>query len=496
MSQTVNAIPAAGPVSRRERLLRGALRLLGSCALLGIFVQPLRGQAQPLLSILADSRVLVQGTDIAIEPRDLPISTAPVPWSFALNQPIVFPHFALSFGQSIDVFQVGQALGAFDRNSGRVDLSITIRIQDSDGNSVDIPSTFTTEEVSGISKSGVPVCILGYPSDPVFCQGTRWNPGTGELRWVSFLKMPVGAGLLLEDGEHVIFEIRAHMDIGDTDGDGFTDVSDNCPLVFNVDQLDRDADGIGDVCDNCRDVSNANQLDQDDDGLGDVCDICPLDPSNDFDGDGVCNDEVPPPPPVIINSYFNVQAGSVAKLDGDSAAMPLQSILIARDPGASAFQLTTPLGFTPISLGLGQSIGLVQVGSAHGTFVGATGEVTFSAYSLRVTDSGVSTTIVKPLTTEAVTGTRNGVQLCNGTPSDPAFCHGTRRNSVTGDLRLVGIFTIPAGTGTSIDRKGYRPRASRPTSHPGTPTPTPSRTSSTTAQPSRTRTAGHGVGRR
>ena len=34
----------------------------------------------------------------------------------------------------------------------------------------------------------------------------------------------------------------------DTDGDGFADCEDNCPLQSN-DQTDTDSDGIGDVCD-------------------------------------------------------------------------------------------------------------------------------------------------------------------------------------------------------------------------------------------------------
>ncbi len=51
---------------------------------------------------------------------------------------------------------------------------------------------------------------------------------------------------------------------------------------------DRDGDGVSDVCDNCRIVPNATQLDTDNDGLGDECDVCPLDRFNDPDGDNVC----------------------------------------------------------------------------------------------------------------------------------------------------------------------------------------------------------------
>jgi hypothetical protein len=82
----------------------------------------------------------------------------------------------------------------------------------------------------------------------------------------------------------------------DADGDGVFDVApdgielvDNCPSVYNPDQLDLDGDLKGDRCDvdidddgvlnlndNCPEIANAledgKQLDTDRDGLGEACD--------------------------------------------------------------------------------------------------------------------------------------------------------------------------------------------------------------------------------
>jgi len=67
----------------------------------------------------------------------------------------------------------------------------------------------------------------------------------------------------------------------DIDGDGISDVQDNCPSIFNVNQSDLDGDGIGDACDD----------DIDGDGVTNATDVFPLDPSEwlDTDMDGMGN---------------------------------------------------------------------------------------------------------------------------------------------------------------------------------------------------------------
>ncbi len=68
----------------------------------------------------------------------------------------------------------------------------------------------------------------------------------------------------------------------DSDGDGYGDPEylqnicpdDNCPDIYNPDQLDEDNDDVGDVCDNCFDDYNPGQENYDSDSLGNACDNC------------------------------------------------------------------------------------------------------------------------------------------------------------------------------------------------------------------------------
>lgn len=58
-------------------------------------------------------------------------------------------------------------------------------------------------------------------------------------------------------------EVYVPLTEPDTDGDGVTDVDDNCPDDVNTDQADLDGDGIGDACDPVDDLDGGVVVDDD-----------------------------------------------------------------------------------------------------------------------------------------------------------------------------------------------------------------------------------------
>ncbi|MCG7532395.1 thrombospondin type 3 repeat-containing protein [Psychrobium sp. MM17-31] len=124
----------------------------------------------------------------------------------------------------------------------------------------------------------------------------------------------------------------------DSDFDGISDPSDNCPNTTNPYQYDNDEDGIGNECDtdpygqdedndgygdgfdNCQSIANPEQLNFDNDGYGDACD-------SDIDNDGLSNEQEE------LYDFLNPKDASDAlkDFDGDGATN-LYEITAGKNP--------------------------------------------------------------------------------------------------------------------------------------------------------------------
>jgi len=129
-----------------------------------------------------------------------------------------------------------------------------------------------------------PEVLISGSGDAAFDELLPMTAGTYRLRADAEISMTSSGGATFDVDFRLVC---SSPDPLDSDGDGFVDGCDVCPLVFDPDQTDTDGDGIGDAC---------GGLDGDGDGYADALDNCPADPNpdqldSDFDGRGdVCDD--------------------------------------------------------------------------------------------------------------------------------------------------------------------------------------------------------------
>lgn len=158
------------------------------------------------------------------------------------------------------------------------------------------------------------------------------NPSSLRAVWWSMLSLVAGMALVvLVDTGWLPVSVEAADRVADTDGDGLSDLQDNCVTKRNPDQRDTDADGYGNLCD--PDLNN--------DLIVNLVDLVAFkslfftaDPDADFDGDGI----VGLPDLIIVrNSYFQAPgpsgvaaAATTVSIERVFASVPMASPIAMR----------------------------------------------------------------------------------------------------------------------------------------------------------------------
>ncbi len=142
----------------------------------------------------------------------------------------------------------------------------------------------------GLSACGIDgkLYVFGGEIPGIFDNTEEYDPATDTWRDLTPMLTPRHgtAAAIVGDTVYIIGGSRGAGMVYDNSTEGF--VLGTC--------ADSDHDGYGDTddpantcpVDNCPELYNPDQIDSDSDAIGDDCDDCPLDPDNDIDEDGWC----------------------------------------------------------------------------------------------------------------------------------------------------------------------------------------------------------------
>jgi len=136
-----------------------------------------------------------------------------------------------------------------------------------------------TSPDNNTTVSTTPIKVVGQTSHdaPIFINNIETPISNNTFdAWVSLVN---GENTIIVEGTDLYGQyskdtVTVQADL-DSDGDGSNFPDDNCPDLYNPDQVDSDGDGFGDECDNCMYDYNPQQGNVDGGSLGDVCDPSP-----------------------------------------------------------------------------------------------------------------------------------------------------------------------------------------------------------------------------
>ena len=158
----------------------------------------------PTLTISGQSTVRILGGSAQFYPQAINVVGTDMGGPIGLMAQLEFPIVSLAFGESMLFAQVGAGIsGGWDSMTGNVQLQVPLQAVDADGDAAPMQLVLTTGTAMERNESGNVVAISGTPR----------NPGSGLLRLVGIVKIPVGYKNGGED-HLAVFEILASLTFG------------------------------------------------------------------------------------------------------------------------------------------------------------------------------------------------------------------------------------------------------------------------------------------